>query len=270
MQQSRAPLKKKGVPWSISYGAGTSSGVTGQDDVEFAGVTAKKQIFGLAVQVSDDGISFIFDGILGLAFDSLNSMGKAPTLISTLINQHKIDPIFGIHLSHASNFDDQGTITLGGVDRSKFKGRITFSPLINNTGYWQTAADDIFVNGKPIGFSGKDAVFDTGTTFVTMPHADAAKVHKLIPGSIDIGSVFLIPCDTKAKVAFKFGGVKYNIPSRDLILLPTGGKNCNSSIIVLDQLGPNTWILGATFLKNVYSVHDVKNRRFGLAKQRSF
>ena len=76
-------------------------------------------------------------------------------------------PIFGIHHSRSSNFNDQGTITLGGVDKSKFKGKITFyNHITSNNGFWQIALDVVFVNNKPVGLREKHAIIDTGSTLM--------------------------------------------------------------------------------------------------------
>ncbi|CAG8746411.1 33137_t:CDS:2, partial [Racocetra persica] len=126
---SSPTFKPEGNPWSIQYGIGSASGITGIDSVKIGNFIADNQIFGLANQETDDFKQDVFDGILGLAFDNVNVLDDgAPTLISTLINQNEIDPIFSFHFQHSSKSDDQGTFTLGGVDKSKFIGEITFNP----------------------------------------------------------------------------------------------------------------------------------------------
>ncbi|CAG8550495.1 3242_t:CDS:1 [Acaulospora colombiana] len=262
-------FKLSNALWIIFYGfTGDSSvfGVVGQDDVEIAGVISEGQTFGLTIYETDDFMPYSFDGILGLGFDSLNTMA-APSLISNLILQQKIDPIFGIHLSHYLNFSDQSSITLGGVDQSKFRGEITFNPVINSYGFWQIDVDDALVDDEPIGFVGKNAITDTGTTLIYLPLADAEAIHELIPGSRLARSqyYFIIPCDNTAVVAFRFGGVDYEIPPVDLIFAAIGGNECISNIGVGAINGSDTWLVGATFLKNVYSVYDLEQRSVGFA-----
>ncbi|RIB08622.1 aspartic peptidase domain-containing protein [Gigaspora rosea] len=196
----------------------------------------------------------------------------APTLISTLINQKKINPIFSFHFQHYYDFDDQGTFTLGGVDKSKLKGKITFNsviptPILNAIAFWLINLDDASVDGKPLSFSGKSAIIDTGTSIMIIPPNDAKAIHDKIPDSeFDSQSeLYIIPCDTTAIVSLKFGGVDYKIPARDLILSPISGTQCLSSIIPGEFFGPNLWIVGQTFIKNVYSVFDVKNQKVGFA-----
>lgn len=271
-------FKKEGNPWNITFGTGSASGVTGIDNVKIGGFTAENQIFGLADNLSKDFVDIESDGILGLAFDSLNTMDNhAPTLISTLIKQNKINPLFSFHLSRVSNFNDQGTLTLGGVDNSKFKGKITFNrvintPIVNTTAFWLINVDDASVNKKSLSFKGRNAIIDTGTSTIILPDNDAAQFHSQIPGAtLDPNSgMFIIPCNTTSVVAFKFGGVDFEINPRDLITAPIDGSNCISSIVPGFNFGRKnvTWLVGTPFLKNVYSVFRVENPSVGFARNK--
>ncbi|CAG8706698.1 8350_t:CDS:1 [Racocetra persica] len=264
---------QEGNPWSIQYGSGFASGITGIDNIKIGCVTADKQIFGLA-----DGIISIyeeFDGILGLAFDSLNTIDNgAPTLVSTLIKQKKISPIFSFHFQHASDHDDKGVFVLGGIDKNKFNGTITFSSLISPKGlpkgFWAIKQDDALVNGKPVISSARTAIIDTGTTALVIPSSDAAAIHEKIPGSKinDDKDLYFIPCNTTAVVSLRFGGVDFSIPSKDLFLSQNGAQ-CVSAIIPADLFPvSNVWLVGQTFIKNVYSVFDVGNKKVGFANSK--
>ncbi|CAG8726467.1 13729_t:CDS:1 [Dentiscutata erythropus] len=270
-------FKPEGNPWSILYGTGSASGVTGIDNVQIGQITCKNQIIGLADNESDDFLTLENDGICGLAFDSLNTINNgAPTIISTLIAQKKINPIFSFHFNHYYVYDDQGSFTLGGVDESKFNGEITYNNVIPNFlipdyGFWAIKLDDAKVNSSPLSFSGKIAVIDTGTTLMLIPPKDAAAIHSQI-SNFEYDSqygVYIIPCDTTAVVSLEFGGVDYKIPSRDLIFLPISSTQCVSSILPVAVFGdPDAWLVGQTFIKNVFSVFDVENRRVGFANSK--
>ncbi|RIB14472.1 aspartic peptidase domain-containing protein, partial [Gigaspora rosea] len=133
--------------------------------------------------------------------------------------------------------------------------------------YWLINLDDASVDSKSLSFSGKSALIDTGTTNMIIPPDDAKAIHDKIPESeFDSQSnLYIIPCDTTAVVSLKFGGVDYEIPARDLIYLPISGTQCLSSIMPGEIFGPNLWLVGQTFIKNVYSVFDVKNQKVGFA-----
>ncbi|RIB14126.1 aspartic peptidase domain-containing protein, partial [Gigaspora rosea] len=268
---SKSPtFRPEGKKWEITYGTGSASGITGKNNIQIGGITANKQIFGLANFVDDFFTDIESDGILGLAFDSLNTMDKgAPTLISTLIKQKTIDPIFSFHFQHVNASGDKGTFTLGGVDNSKFKGKITFNPVVSsvaNKGFWVISLKGANVNKHPLKFS-REAVIDTGTTLLIIPADDAAAVHKQIPGSkFDPSAIaYIIPCNTAAVVSLKFGGVNYKIPSKDLIFDKKSKNQCLSSIIPVADPSWDFWLVGQTFLKNVYSAFDFGNKKVGFA-----
>ncbi|CAG8470072.1 16184_t:CDS:1 [Racocetra fulgida] len=263
----------EGNPWSIEYVVGFTSGITGIDNIKIGCFTADKQIFGLATNVSNDDIVLEYDGILGLAFDNLNTMNNgAPTLISTLIKQKKMNPIFSFHFQHTLDFDDRGIFILGGIDKSKCNGEITFNPLITTNGFWAIKQDNALVNGNPV-FSSPNiiAIIDTGTSIILAPSNDTAAIHKKIPGAVfdSQNNLYIIPCNTTAILSLRFGGVDYAIPSKDLFFLPITGTDCISAIMPMD-FSPtvDVWVVGQTFLKNVYSVFDVENKQVGFARSK--
>jgi hypothetical protein len=266
-------FKFAGNPWSIKFGIGSASGISGIDDIKIGDFIAKQQVFGLANEMSDDNKDFVPDGVLGLAFDNMNTMNTT-TLVSALAEKNEIKPIFGFHLSHASNFDDQGTFTLGGVDESKFTGKINFNKIIYPTpttrGLWQINVDDAIVDDQPISFIGRSAIIDTGTSNVLVPESDAAQIHNLIPGATYVSNskLYIIPTNSTSIVSLKFGGITYPIPTKDLCILPVDPFHCISTILPIKILDATTWLVGVPFLKNVYSVYDMKNKSVGFARNK--
>jgi saccharopepsin len=70
---------KNGSVFEIMYGSGPVSGFLSYDDVNFGGLVAKQQEFAEVNVVSGLGLAFLvgkFDGILGMAFDSIRSVTK--------------------------------------------------------------------------------------------------------------------------------------------------------------------------------------------------
>jgi len=252
-------------PFSIQYGTGSVSGAIATDDVSIAGLAVKTQTFGLTTNESQEFAGSQFDGILGMALDQLSSQG-AVTPFSNLVKQGVVQqPLFGFFLGREKD-NTQGQLTLGGVDNSLFKGSISFNKLVNNQGFWEIAMDDASVDGKPLGFQQKTAIIDTGTTLLIAPPNDAAAIHAKIPGSKQSGDNFVVPCDTKAVVSLTFGGQEFKISDKDLARIPTGQNNeCVSGIAGGVIGGPDQWLVGDTFLKNVYSVFDVQKLAVGFA-----
>ncbi|RIB24666.1 aspartic peptidase domain-containing protein [Gigaspora rosea] len=189
---------------------------------------------------------------MGMALDQLS----AEKAITPFSNMGFKKPFFGFHLQRSKDKGDTGSLTLGGIDHSKFVGSITFSKLL----------DDASVNGKALDFNGKNAIIDTGTTLAVMPLQDAEKIHKQIPGATKINGQFVVPCNTKVNIAFTFAGISYNIDPRDLAFQPTGKNNYCASGISAGNIGGNTtWLVGDVFLKNVYSVFNIKDLSVGFA-----
>lgn len=253
------------TPFSISYGTGSVSGIGATDDVSIAGVKATGVTFGLTTTESQDFANSPFDGILGMAFDQLNTQG-AITPFSQMVQQNVVkQAIFGFVLGRQKD-NSPSQLTIGGVDTSKFTGQLSFNKLVNNVGFWEIALQDASVNGKSLGFTQKTAIIDTGTTLMIVPPNDAATIHNQIPGAVQQQGNFFVPCDTSAMVALNFGGNSFNISPKDLARDPIGQQNlCVSGISAGVIGGQNQWLVGDTFIKNVYAAFDLGNKAVGFA-----
>jgi cathepsin D len=246
--------------WSMTYGTGEVDGVVAKDTVAIANYTVNLS-FGLATTASDEFNSYPMDGILGLGRPASDGLG-APTIMQVLDTQGHLDAnILGIHLQRAADNSNNGQLTFGGVDSSKFDGKLSYSKTINDQN-WQINADDAGVGTKAVGFQAKTAIIDTGTSYILMPPNDAAALHQLIPGSSQSGEMFTIPCSSSESLFFTISGVKYTVSSMDYVG-KSSGSGCQSNIIGHQAFGVNDWILGDVFLKNVYTVLDFDDARIG-------
>ncbi|GBC08644.1 hypothetical protein RclHR1_08280012 [Rhizophagus clarus] len=251
-------------PFSITYGTGHTAGIAATDTFEFSDFTIQNQAFGLADTVSDDFTDSPFDGILGMAFDSLSEL-QAPTPFQNLVNNKDVSSsVFGFILGREKD-GTSSELTIGGVD-PKFANNLKYNKVVNNRGFWQITLGGAQVDGNDISVSGGDAIIDTGTTLVIIPTADADAIHNAIPGSKKQGQNYLIPSDTKAVVSFSFGGVTYQISPEDLIV-DDAGNGLSVSGIQGDTLPgmENTWLVGDVFLKNVFNAYDVDKTAVGFA-----
>ncbi len=81
---------------------------------------------------------------------------------------------------------------------------------------------------------------------------------------------FAVPCDTTSVVALTVGGQAFTINPKDVAFQPLSGAGtdglCLSGISSGQIGGPNEWLVGDVFLKNVYFATDVGKDAVGLAR----
>lgn len=248
-------------PFSISYGSGAVAGMLVTDNIEFAGMVLP-MTFGLANTTSSDFNSFPIDGILGLSL----TKSSTPSFIDTLVASKSLKSnIFGICLNREADGQNTGEINFGAPDTSRYTGSLTYMTVdvATSGGDWSILMDNVGFGTKQGGITGKQAYIDTGTSFIFCPPADAAILHALIPGATtpDEGVTYHVPCTTTTSVTFTFGGITFTVSSEDWVSPPANGQ-CTSNIYGRAVV-PGAWLLGDTFLKNVYAVFDIDKTRVG-------
>lgn len=271
--KSSTSFKDVGRTFQVTYGTGQVAGNIITDDVVMAGLKLPAHTFGAATVESVEFSSndTPFDGLVGLAKSTLSnqkvdtppeSLAKAG-LIQSAITSYKIP-----RLADGKN---DGEITFGGIDETKIDTATAKTmDNVNKNGFWEvpfTAS----VGGKDLGLTGRTAILDTGTSLIIAPPADATALHAQIPGAKSDGQGgFTIPCTTDAQVAFTMGGQSFSIDPRDLLFVPVNQNNlqgdCVSGIMSGQIGGPQEWLVGDVFLKNVYFSHDVGKNAITLAK----
>lgn len=219
------------------------------DNVNLAGLALDKHVFGVALVESDNFASDTtkFDGLMGLAKSTLSNQGVL-TPVESLAQQGLIsEAITSYKLSRVSSGVNDGEITFGGLDSTKFDSStlVTFQN-VNPNGFWEGNVD-ASVNGQDLGLQGRTAILDTGTTLIIAPPADAEAVHAKIPGSKSDGQGgFTIPCTNTAVVSLAFGGQSFDINSTDLLFAPVNQNDltgdCISGISSGQIGGPTQWL----------------------------
>lgn len=239
-------------------------------------MTLRNHTFGVAKQETKDfsapGVPF--DGLMGLALSPLSNQ-RVPTPIEALVTQGMVaQPVMGYRLARVEDGND-GEVTFGGVDAQKYVGNLTELDNVSKQGFWEGAMDSVKFNGQDLGLSGRTAILDTGTTLIVAPKADADAVHAAIAGSRSDGQGgYYIPCTTRQRLSLTFGGTEFTIDPRDLTFLPVNQDDltgdCVSSISSGQVGEEHEWLVGATFLKNVYFATNAQTNTIGLAhiKQR--
>ena len=153
--------------------------------------------------------SATFDGLMGLAQSGLSNQ-DVPTPVESMALQGLIkEAIVSYKISRSADGLNDGEITFGGLDPSKFDpNTLTTLPNKSPIGFWQADVDSISVNGKDMGFpAGITAILDTGTSLVFGPRSNVTAIHNQIQGSrVDDQAGFVVPCDLTESVALTFGG----------------------------------------------------------------
>lgn len=140
--------------------------------------------------------------------------------------------------------------------------------------------------------SSSQVAIDTGTTLVGGPSAQISELFAQIPGSAPgtgnyqgyytyrTHSLYLqlitwadipLACSTTVNVALSFGGQSWSISPDDFKLTKLSSGQCLGAFFEIDsqQQGNSdnqiSWIIGDTFLKNVYSVFRANPASVGFA-----
>lgn len=277
--------KVAGSTWQISYGDSSSaSGTVGTDNVTIGGLTIKNQAIELANKMSAQFVQGAGDGLLGLAWGSINTVTPqaVQTPVENMISQSDIPKsaeLFTANLGswRDANEPDKGVsfYTFGYIDEAVVKASgetIHYTPVDNSQGFWMFDSTSATVNGKTVDQSGNTAIADTGTTLALVSDATVKAIYDAIPGSqydsTQQGYVF--PSNTSAAdlpvVTFDVGGKQFAVQKEDLGFADAGNGMVYGGI---QSRGSMTFdILGDTFLKGIYAIFDQGNTRFGCVSRK--
>lgn len=257
-------LRVTDTEFNLTYGSGTVSGLIFNDSVKMADFSISL-FFGSASVVSNEFSSYLMDGILGLGRSTSSSV-KVPTFMEAFDNGNELQKnLLGIHLQRNSDGSTDGELNFGSPNTNRYTGNVSYTSTAEDSDLWEIPIDDVAVDGVKCGFSGKTAIIDTGTSFLLLPPGDAQRIHKFIPGSQQEGEIFKLPCLASLPVQIIISKITYNIPPKDYLgkLVLGAGNFCASNIIGKDTFGPDRWLVGDVFLKNVYTIFDFDQDKIG-------
>ena len=250
--------------FEINYTTGKVSGLIASDTLKIADIEIPMS-FGIANITSDDFDNFPMDGILGLGRSNVGYGFDVPTFFEVVEDEKLLKAnIFGINLGRASDDTNDGEITFGAADDSKYEGDLNYLDTLDKGGKWQILMDDVLIDGKSASLKGRSAILDTGTTFMFLPPDDAKALLDPIPGSSFDGDQWHVPCETTISVALVFNKVGYQISPKDYIGETKDDGQCECNVVSrMPTDDDSVWLLGGTFLKNVYTVYDMDKDRIG-------
>ena len=267
--------QSNGETFAIQYGTGSLTGFLSEDTLRLSDLVVVDQVF--AEATSEPGVTFTaakFDGILGLAFESISVDAVTPVWYNIMDQKLVEQNLFSFWLSKDAGNVVGGELILGGVDPSRFTGPITYTPLFSET-YWAIYVENILMNGVSIGACpspgapGCRSICDSGTSLLTGPSKDIA----VINGQLGCKTNFEGECiwntcpnlNTLPVISFVISGRSFNLTGPDYVLV--SGSACISGFMGLDldpPIGPG-WILGDVFISTFYAVFDFDGEQVGFA-----
>ena len=203
-----------GETWNISYGDGSGASGNVYSDTVSVGTT---QVTGQGVETAES-VSSEFeedtdsDGLLGLGFDSINTVTPTPQktfFFNALPNLAA--PLFTADLMKGA----PGSYDFGFIDSTKYTGSITYVPVDTSMGYWQFTGAGYAVGSSAFVSSSIDAIADTGTTLLLVPQALVTAYYKQVSGAKYDASQggYVFPCsDTLPSVTLGIGSYDAVVP----------------------------------------------------------
>ncbi|CDO69669.1 hypothetical protein BN946_scf184851.g57 [Trametes cinnabarina] len=271
--------------FSISYGSGAARGTLGKDAVQFAGFQVDSQVFGVVTQVSQNLLNSPVSGLMGLGFQTIAASGATPFWQALVENGKTLDsPLMAFQLTrfndvnNAQALEPGGTFNLGAVNTSLFTGDIDYQDIPDGQeGYWIQELAGLTVNGNSVQVGSGSAAYaaiDTGTTLVGGPQDVISALYDAIPGSQALtgqnSGYWAYPCNTDVNVTLRFGSssISWPVSKEDFQLEQASQETCVGAFFALNTSGTSApaWIVGDTFLKNVYSVFRASPASVGFAK----
>ncbi|KLO15024.1 aspartic protease [Schizopora paradoxa] len=272
---------------AVQYGSGSFSGTEFTDTVSLGtGLSIKAQSIGVASK--SEGFEGV-DGILGigptdLTLDTLSpdTNSDIPTVTDNLFTQglisaHEVAVSFEPTTSEA---DNNGELTFGGTDSSKFTGSISFTPLTTTSPaneFWGINESIRFGTSTNI-LSETAGIVDTGTTLVLLASNAFSAYQKATGGVMDEETGLLrlttAQFEKLESLFFDINGVEFELTANAQAwprnLNADIGGNANSVYLIVNDLGTPSgegldFINGFTFLERFYSVFDTANSRVGFA-----
>ncbi|KZT43237.1 acid protease [Sistotremastrum suecicum HHB10207 ss-3] len=265
---SSSTFKNLSAPFKIQYGSGAAAGYLVQDTVQMAGFEVPSQTFAVVDQVTTGLLTNPVSGLIGLAFQTIASSQATPLWESLVKSGQWDEPLMSffltrfVNVSKANPEEPGGKFTMGYTDPTLYGGEIDYVNIPQGQqAYWTLPITSLVVQGQNISITAGNALaaIDTGTTLIGGPPSIIAEIFAAIPGSAagtgDYQGYFTYPCKTQVVVQLSFGGRLWSIAPSDFLLTQLTTEECLGAFFQLEMGGDSpAWIVGDTFLKNVYSV----------------
>lgn len=244
-----------GETWSISYGDGSSaSGNVYTDTVKVGGTSVTAQAVELASTISSQFAQDQSDGLLGLAFSSINTVtpDQQKTFFTNAESQLSA-PLFTANLKKGA----PGSYNFGYIDNSEYTGAITYTAVDSSKGFWGFTASGYTVGTASAVTESVAAIADTGTSLLLLPDdivaAYYAQVENSQNSSADGGYIFACGV-TLPDITIQIEGYAAVVPGSFMNYAPVSAGSASCFGGIQSDAGVGFSIFGDVFLKSQFVV----------------
>ncbi|KAK5151555.1 hypothetical protein LTS14_009042 [Recurvomyces mirabilis] len=260
---SSSYIPMDGSTWSITYGDQSSaSGTVGTDTIVLGGLTVHNQAIESADKTSSEFTQQSSDGLLGLAYSSINTV--QPTSVATpvenMIAQKDISGASQLFTAWFEPPTGNSWYSFGYIGMKISHGCYHIFPSTVAT-----------VGGKTVDL-GKDntCIADTGTTLTLLADQACKEIYSYIPGAhLDPSQGWIFPSSTSPSslpaICFAVGDHLFQMAPSDLAFEELSGGMTFGGIQSNGNLG--LAILGDTFIRGIYAIFDQGSNRFGAVQR---
>ncbi|XP_069691364.1 cathepsin D-like [Periplaneta americana] len=280
---------------TLKYGSNAVQGPECEDTVTIGGIPVQNQYF-TVVDSCNASLQGGLEGIMGVGFSSTaenfvslygETVQPAPVLVNIFNQQPDQEQVFSLYLS---NDDSQGQseLTIGGIDPKHYTGNLVFADLVPNSfslvQQWQVNIQGFSVGGKDVGECGISSctvVIDSGTSLITIPYQEydalIYALQTMEPGVTvqrQPQGGFLATYVIYTQDISNLQPIVVTIQGQQFVINPADYTTQINEGIYLVEVSMNEnpqnenqqlWILGDTFMRTVYAVFDMDNKRIGFA-----
>ena len=244
-----------GQTWSISYGDGSSaSGNVYTDVVNVGGTSVTGQAVELAETISSEFAQDQSDGLLGLAFSSINTVTPNQQQTFFANAESSLDsPLFTANLKKGA----PGSYNFGYLDSSEYTGDITYTAVDNSQGFWGFTSSGYTVGSGSAVSEDIPAIADTGTSLLLVPADVVSAYYGQVDGAVNDQQQggYTFPCSaTLPDISFAIEGYNAVVPGNYINYAPIsdGSTTCFGGLQSSAGVGVN--IFGDVFLKSQFVV----------------
>lgn len=246
---------------TLSYGIGSANITYFKDSIALPGAATPMTgiQFGVATSSADE-----FSGIMGIGY-GYGMTTTYPNFVDqlTLQNQTKVKA-FSVGLGSKS--EQEGAIVFGGVDTSKFAGKLVTLPIVPAADspdgvprYWVSMTNMSLTppNGVTTAYANTsmDVFLDTGATLSLLPTAVVTAIATDFgAAAADADGYYMVDCafnDMNGTVNFGFNGVTIKVPYSELIR--ESGSGADQLCMLGFTASSSFTLLGDTFMRAAYS-----------------